>query len=642
MIFYMRVLIQIFFLLLLTTTSICSAEIESDTLGKFRIDSTSVFYFRGSIDSLALGKLYHIDTSLNSFHQYDPAFFQYNYYAGKGNIGQHSTSLIFNYLPTEGYKYSQSTLDLYAYDNSQVKYYQLIKPFTDFYYVQGPEKEKILEVLHTQNIKKRLNAGIKFRFLTAPGLYQNQKTDHKNLYLTLRYRTENKRYGFILNYLFNKLENQENGGILDRQIFEENLESDRLLIPVNLYEAKNREVRYSIFFNHYFNIAKHKKPIPDSLIYTDKRTGFRFGRFTHSINFQKNNMSFWDNMNSDDSTFFLRFDPLLNKLLTFDTLSITKLENQIIWSNLDYEEKPQEKSIYFYFGLKSQLINISDTTKEITHNQFIPKAGFSIFAFKSSRLNVDGYYVLNGYNDGDAALSASLVQFLGTQIKNIGLLTFETSFIRKQPDWFYTEYQGNNIRWDNNDYVKENIFYFKSQYHYKTLKFKISYYLFDNFVYLDENAHPLQFNSSVSVVSANLRYKLKIKDWRFDFDMIYQKSSKKFIAVPEFIGSSTVYVTKNIFGNNTLIQPGIEAFYNTSYYAYEYMPAIRSFYYQNNEKIGNKIYAGIFLNFLIKRAMFFLRYQHTNAFFSKAYYMTPSYPMQDAIFRFGLSWKFYD
>ncbi len=70
----------------------------------------------------------------------------------------------------------------------------------------------------------RLNAGIKFRFLTAPGTYDHQKTENKNLSVTLRYRTENSRYGFILNYLNNKFETQENGGIANDSLFISNLE----------------------------------------------------------------------------------------------------------------------------------------------------------------------------------------------------------------------------------------------------------------------------------------------------------------------------------------------------------------------------------------------------------------------------------
>ena len=642
----MKILLRILQLFLLSIITLPSYSAEADSLATTEIDSTAVYYFVGSIDSLALGKLHHIDTTLTKFHQFDASFKNNNYFAGKGNLGQHSTSLKFDYSAVEGFNYNSSALDLYSYKNSEVKYFQLTKPFIELYFVQGPEKEKTLEVTHTQNIMPRLNVGIKFRYITAAGLYQHQKTDNKNLFITLRYRTANSRYGFILNYLHNKLETEENGGITNDTLFNENIETDRLIIPVNLNEARNIETQNGFYLNHYFNIGKPKTVVKDSLENTIERKGFSFGRLTHTIQYQKTGLSFWDNMNSTDSTYFQSFDlfdPMLDAVTTFDTISISKFENQITWSNLDYDDNPENKPLYLYFGLKSQIISISDTLgKQESTNQLILKGGFSVYAFKSSRLNVNGYYVLGGYNSSNFSLNASLSQYLGTKEKNWGMLMLESAYIKKRPDWFYTYHQGNNIRWnfDDEHFNEEKIFYFKAHYKYKGLYLGASYFKLDDYIYLDETAHPVQ--SSTSLLSANLRYDLQLGNWNFDIDLVYQKNKENIISVPEFLGSLSIYYTKSIFQKVAILQPGIEFFYNTSYYADAYMPAIRSYYAQSDMEIGNKIYADLFLNVKIKRTLFFLRYHHANASFSKAYYMTPHYPMQDAALRFGISWRFYD
>lgn len=650
--------------------------IAIDSVAKIKIDSSAVYYFIGSIDSLALGKLHHIDTMLTNFHQYDPSFSNHNYYIGKGNIGQHNYKLNFDYTPTEGFNYANSTIDLYAFKNSDIRYYQLIKPFTQLYFVQGPAKEKTFEVLHTQNIMPRLNAGIKFRFLTAPGTYEHQKTENKNLAVTLRYRTANSRYGFILNYVTNKLETQENGGIAIDSLFEYNLEVNRLLIPVKLNEAKNLEIQNSFSLNHYFNIGNPKTVIKDSLDNIIDRKGFSFGRFTHTMTYEKHRMSFNDNLNSNDSLFYQSntilpinlYDAPLHNKTSFDSTSISKLENQITWSNLDYDDDPENKAVYLYFGLKSQIIKISNAltvldtltviddltgTEELatfdtlninkeTYNQLIPKAGFSIYAFKSSRLNVDGSYVLNGYNSGDATLKASLSQYLGSKNKNWGQLTIESAYIKKTPDWFYTYHMGNNLRWENNDFNKENILSIKATYKFKGLYLSASHTSFGNYIYLDDSAHPRQLTTSTSLTSVNLRYILKYRKWSLDLDLIYQKSDANYINRPEFIGNSSIYFTNSIFGGAAIIQPGVEVFYYTAYFADAYSPVIRSFHTQNDEKIGNKIYGSIFLNVKIKRTLFFLKSQHTNARYSHAYYASPGYPMQDVAIKFGVSWRFYD
>ena len=73
------------------------------------------------------------------------------------------------------------------------------------------------------------------------------------------------------------------------------------------------------------------------------------------------------------------------------------------------------------------------------------------------------------------------------------------------------------------------------------------------------------------------------------------------------------------------------------------MPALRSFYLQNEKEIGNYVYMDVYLMLRVKRAVIFLKYQHFNAgWLGYSYYMTPHYPMADAAFKFGVSWVFYD
>ena len=99
----------------------------------------------------------------------------------------------------------------------------------------------------------------------------------------------------------------------------------------------------------------------------------------------------------------------------------------------------------------------------------------------------------------------------------------------------------------------------------------------------------------------------------------------------------------SLFGNAAILQPGIDLFYNTSYFADGYMPVTRQFFAQQDKKIGNYVYMDLFVNLMIKRFRFFVQMQHLNAFWSSNnYYMVPHFPMQGQAFKFGLSWNFYD
>jgi hypothetical protein len=624
-------------------------------------DSARVYYFTASIDSLSLGKFHHIDTTLTYFHQYDASQQNYMYYAGRGNIGLHSKSLIYRPNFTEGFNYAKSYLDLYTYKNEDTKYYKTVKPYTEAFYITGAGREQTLEVVHAQDIQERLNIGIKFRFLNSNGAYQNQESDNKNLCITFRYTTANNRYGFIANYRRNKFVTEENGGISDESNFINNQYTNRAQMPVNLTSAKNTSITSGIFFNHYFNIGRaptiKTNPTPiiigdsttivrdstimnnDTAVIEVERKGFKFGRITHSLLLERSKFYYADN--SATNSFYSPFDAPLNNSKIFDSTFVYNLENQFRWSNLDVSDRPEEKPIYFYLGLKHKFVNVNDTSQQTTINQLIPNAGFSLLVFKGSRFKANGYFVIGDHNGGDLSLDASLDQRLIIKGKNWGHLRLKARYSMQSPDWFFTYYKGQILRWNNPDFNKESILRFELNYTYKNIYFSTAFNNIANHLYLDNTAHPKQHEPSVFVISANLRYNKSYKKWDVDLDLHYQKGVQDVINIPEFIGNITITYTKQI-QRIAKLQPGFEVLYNSTYFADAYMPAVRSFYVQSNKLLGNHFYADIFLNIIIKRTTFFLKYQHINSRMKFDYIMTPGYPMQDMALKFGLSWKFYD
>ncbi len=622
-------------------------------------DTARVYYFFGSIDSLSLAKLYHVDTSLNYFQQYDASKKNYKYYVGRGNIGLHSKNLIFEPILTEGFNYVHSFLDLYTYKNEEVMYYKSRKPYTELFYATGASKEQTVEVLHSQEIKPRLTVGIKFRFLNSKGAYTNQQSDNKNLYMTMRWATKDKRYGIIANYRRNKFVSEENGGIQNEEHFTTNAYPIRDQMPVNLSNAKNTSVTSGVFFNHYFNIGKPVKKTIDinnividtarldsipiavdtSNVMIEKRKGFKFGRLTHSLLLERSKI-YYEDANASNS-FYTPFDTPLTTSGFFDSTYVYNLENEFKWTNLDVSNKPEDKKIYFYLGLKHKLAKVNDTIQKSSFNQIIPKAGFSLLLFKKSRFNADGYFVIGDYNKGDVGLFTELIQPLNFKNRNWGNIRFIANYVQRSPDWFYTYYRGNVLQWDNQEFAKEKIIQLGINYSYKNLIINTRFNHIKNFVYFDQTAHPEQHQNSVSIINANVRYAYQLRKWKAEIDLTYQKGVNGVINLPELTANFILTYTKQI-QNIAKLQPGIEVFYNTPYFADSYMPAIRSFYIQNTKKLGNHFYGDVFLNVIIKRTIFFIKYSHINSRMKFDYFMTPGYPMQDIALKFGLNWKFYD
>ncbi len=603
------------------------------------LDSLAVQYFTTSFDHFTLGKMYSIDTSLHGIQNYDPSYKAGNYFGSLGNVGLPAKNLQFIPAVNEGFSYVSSPLDLYTYRNKDVKYYRVFQPFTEVFYVMGPKKENNLRVILTQNISRGLNIGVDFKFINAPGIYQRQRSDDKNLYVTARYSTKNGRYGFISNYIHDKLIVQENGGLQSDSAFIYSLETNRALIAVNLQNAQNTYKKGSIFFNQYFNIGKAPRISIDSLGQKTRHKGLPLGRLSHTLSVERKQFFYEDA--KGDSAFYVGFDEILNNELTYDSTRILRIENEFKWSNLGYDIKVREMPLYMYFGIKQQHIEVYDTISKQAFNHLIPKAGISVFLFKSFRLKADAFYVLGDHNDGDYSLNTRISQQLGTDDKNFGQLDLRAELSKQSPSYFYNLYRGNYHRWEN-EFKAENYLTLQAKYFFKGFTAGINYQKIDNFIFMDETAHPNQTELTQTILTATLDYRLKYKDFTMDTHVVYQKpKNDSLLRLPELMGSISINYTKSLFKNATTVQPGIEVFYNTAYFADAYMPATRSFYLQNENKIGGAIYADLYLNFTIKNTMLFFKYQHFNAAVTGYNYLfVPHYPMQDYAIKFGLIWRF--
>ena len=604
-------------------------------------DSFLVEYFTARIDSFALGKIHRIDTSLFGIQNYNLTYKAGSYYANLGNVGLPAKYLRFKPQISEGFNYRYSPLDLHTYTYEDVKYYRLYRPYTELYFVSGGKKENNFRVIHSQNISRGLNVGLNFKFINSPGIYEKQRSDNKNLYVTARYSTRNGRYGFIANYIHDKLIIEENGGLVNDSAFKFSLEVNRKLIGINLQDAKNTLKKGSIYLNQYFNIGRAPYITADTLGRKTRHQGLPLGQISHTLSIERKSFIFEDI--KEDSAYYQKFDPILNRTSTFDSTRIFKIENQIKWSNLGYEIQPADKPIYMYFGIKQLYTEVYDTIVKQSFNNIIPKAGLSTFLFKSFRLNLEGFYVLGDHNDGDYYLQANIRQFIGNEDRNYGFLNLHAEIIKQSPSWFYNLYHGNYLRWET-DFTAEKYLTLEADYSYKGITAGINYQKIDNYIFMDKTAHPNQTEITQSLITATLDVIKRFRDFRIDAHMIYQKpKSDSLLRVPEFHGSISFNYTKSLFQNATTIQPGIEVFYNTAYFADAYMPATRSFYLQNTNKIGNAIYADLYLNFTIKNTMFFLKYQHFNAAITGYnYFLVPHYPMPDYAIKFGVIWKFVD
>jgi hypothetical protein len=623
------------FLLLLTCINPHASAQECDTIIESK-DTADMYFFYHHIDSLALGKLNDYDMKLAGIQNYDQIFKTTPFFASLGNPGLLYKDLVFNPFNTSGFNFGINSFDAYLFTNRNTSYFQLHDPFSELIYVLGPKKEQMIQARFDTRVSKNITLGADFRYIFAPGRYQRQKSDNKSLAITGQYFTKNRRYGIIGNYRYNKIFVYENGGITTDSIFEQNLETDRFVIPVNLGAAENQVRQISFFFNQYFNLQKKHKKINDS---TYLKRKFHAGRISHSINWSTETQKYIDN--NPMSGFYGHV--YLDSTKTFDSVYHFNISNKLMWSNLGYIDSTEKKPFYIHGAARHEYHELGGYGERRYFNQIIPSAGIQWMIRNSFFLDARGEFVIGDYNGGDYSWSSTFSWYPGKTDKKYGQLEIGYSSAKQKPGWFYQQYSSNHFKWENNfssvDLNLLSLYYKRSR-----LKAGIEYVSMNNYVALDSMAIPHQAEQEINLIKAIVFKDFRISIVGIDIKAIYQKASDDtFIAIPEIMGDVAIFVTIPLFKGATTIQPGFRVFYNTKYTADAYMPALRSFYRQKDKEIGDFVYADFFFNFRIKRARMFLKYSHFNSLFgSYDYYMVPSYPMMDAGFRFGISWKFFD
>ena len=629
----------------LSPTQIIANKIKLDSLKKHR-DSTQVSFFYSAFEKLGALDLHSSDTAITGFQNYDPLYKHDRFYANQGNIGQCYRPLIpFPFFRESGFDYGIHSSDQYLYQNDSVKYFKVVKTFSELSYNQGAKKEQTFHAVFSRNIYRSLNLGFDFKVMSAPGAYTRQKTNHINFVLTAQFFTKDKRYGVIANFTINRLKNYENGGIKYDSLFEQNIETNRAMIPVNLASTQNRVRETGFFMKHYFDLTRH--PLTGSDTTDGKRNRIELGRISYSFQYVRQIQNYIDNL--QDSLFYKPYEGDSLTLPTTDSLTLVRIVNDLVWSNPSFNKNQRPRIFQMSAGIKQLYVEakfngvLDSQAAKNFFIQFIPHAEIDFNPFYNLKLEAKGDYVLGEYNEGDMSLDVKLSTILGRKDKNAGTLSLSGNYALQKPGWFYQQYHGHYNAWDN-DFEKQGVISGGFDYSFKFLEAGFNISRISNYVYMDTSRFPEQLNNEFGHLYAYLNGNVNL--WRFLIKarLVYQTvQGTTVLRLPAFMGNLELYYTQPLFKGAAVLQPALTFFYNTSYYADQYNPSDRSYYLQDKREIGNYLYMDVYLNLKIQRARLYVAYTHFNAsFMSQDYYSTPTYPMPDAAFKFGVAWRFHD
>ena len=223
------------------------------------IDSTFVTYNAYQFDSIYLNATKVIDTS--TFHASDHEILERGktIYSTLSNTGMAHKSMRFSYLHQVGFDMSLPAFEAYMQNEHNMVSYQSVLPYSEIRYVMTTgDKEQHLNFKFGRQFSPRLFMSFAFNSDYSPGAFNHNNSINNYFWLNAHYLTEDTRYGATVFYYRNKLEMQENGGILRDNDYSSHSESDNSVINVNLNSATNFIVSSGIGFEHYFNLLPQK------------------------------------------------------------------------------------------------------------------------------------------------------------------------------------------------------------------------------------------------------------------------------------------------------------------------------------------------------------------------------------------------
>jgi hypothetical protein len=259
-----------------------------------------------------------------------------------------------------------------------------------------------------------------------------------------------------------------------------------------------------------------------------------------------------------------------------------------------------------------------------------------------------GELYLTGYRIGDFNLNGEISKAFDWK-KGRAFWLITGSMKNRKPSFWYEQWGGNSIKWDQN-LSKEFRIDLGTSFRYPARKTELilNYAVIKNYTDFDSTAHPSQFGGGLSVAAVTVKKELRLWKFHLAADLIIQKSSNsEILDLPLATVRSAAYF-EHLFrfaktGGKLNFQLGGDVTYNTTYHPYAYMPATGRFYRQDQTTAGEYPFINVFLNFKVKRTRVFVMFDHLNAgMLGSNYEMVPGYPMNIRMLRYGLSWTFYN
>jgi len=614
---------------------------------------------------------YVLDTLLNEYQIHSRVLKKSFSTSYLGNYGTSYISNLFFLRPDpSGYLFTEY-LNAYFNRPEDIFYFRTRTPYSLISYTGGGSRknsEQTLHFVHTQNVSKNLNLGIRYNGFSSNGFYPQQNTS--NNVVSFFGSFDNQQYSLYGNLNLNYHKMKENGGLQNFSLFEdpENRKSPEAQL-VNLSAAKTLLNTHNAEFQQIYRLGKYGYNADSVWTFLPSRFAFE-----HILRFQVAKRKFQD---GGVNSFFP--DPQYDFMETTDSSSVSTLSNAlyivfneqarkrltagfragVILETDKYGHSIRPDTLFRESVDNPEALPEIDVIRRFSGSRFSSVAlSGAFYNLTGKRFNWDigGRFYLGGYKAADFELNGVLTWHFNPE-NNPSNIVLKGSIKNQTPGYFVQEYASNYFIWQNN-FNKTTETKASGEYIHPFRNLKAGIYLSrqDEYIYFDEEALPQQFSEGIFTAAANLEKLFRVGHFGFRLKGTYQVTSEKdILPLPDFSGYQSSYFETDLVKNVLTMQVGYDLYYHTGFYAYAYQPATGIFMLQKGDpennfqkkKVGNYPFLDLFLNLKLKRTRIFLKYEHMNADLMpgdsrRQYYTSFGYPEHPAMFKLGVSWGFYD
>lgn len=603
----------------------------------FPADSTKKVYSSDVVHWLKLSDthsdtltFHNLDTTANGFQVFNPIHTNVNDNARiyLGNLGLATKSIAFDHTFQWGLDLGRHSFDPYLKQIDDLKFYRVLSPYTNLYYIWYRKKEQLFSFSFAQNIGPRVNYAFNFTRLVSVGDYARQESDHLNYDANIWYTSRNRKYQAFAAVINSSLVLQENGGIRNDSIFRISSTINSEFEPVRLNNASNRINDKHLFLKQTYSFG------PTEVIKLDTLNIVRVipkWRLFQEIRYNNRKDEFRET--PVDTGVYASIDTGTN---TNDFYELKHLQNRIGLEHYVNSSKSNRlNTTVFYFRLD----NIDYNKSKLTSVSFFAEQKFQLA--KKIELNAK----LESGIAGDFSNNILFQTKLNKYFKNdSSKISFGYIYSNRAADLFATSLSSAHYNWYNNNFntVQHHILKTTFENSERNIEVGISLGNVANKIYYDSLIQPNQLKS---YQYAQLQVKKEFSLGKFHLlnQIILQGNTEQnIVRMPLVHTYQSLYFQSNIFKKALNLRTGFDVRYYTKTKAFDYSAATSQFYL-SNKSFGDYPIIDFFVTAGLKRAVLMLKIDHLNqGFWNKGYYMVDGYPLPDRLLKIGLRWAFYD